>query len=229
LSRYGASITKKFVGTYGEKFQVTPYRSASRVPISQGYRHGSAMPSVEETSLDVGAMRRQGGFTLIEVLVAIGISSVLMTLAVFALRTYWVNRSLHDSAEQVISELRQIQEQSVAESHPLVFGTWFKANTSTWGVVRYDPKEPAVSGDDECLQVEGPFEFPTSVVVQAVDFESSSPQTTVCASAVPSGSEIAFFFARGTATPGDITLRQPITDRTESLEVSGLTGRVDRQ
>lgn len=166
---------------------------------------------------------------MIEILVTIVISAVLLTLGASALRGYWINRSLHDGAESVVSELRNVQERSVSESHPLVYGGWFDLGSSEWGVVRFDPKDPTVSGDDECAVVSGPNRFSAGVVVDDVSFEDQVPQTSVCASAVPDGAEIAFFFARGTASPGDVTLLQPHNGKRETITVSGLTGRVDRE
>jgi prepilin-type N-terminal cleavage/methylation domain-containing protein len=177
----------------------------------------------------MGDMRREAGYTLIEILTAIAISAILMTLGASALRGYWFGRALRDGAEQVVSELRNVQERSVSESHPLVYGGWFDDGSSEWGVVRFDPKDVSVTEDDECAVVSGPNEFSAGVVVDEVSFDDMTPQTSVCASAVPSGSEIAFFFARGTASPGSVTLLQPRNGDTETVTVTGLTGRVDRE
>jgi prepilin-type N-terminal cleavage/methylation domain-containing protein len=174
-------------------------------------------------------MRREEGFTLIEILTTIAISAILMTLGATALRSYWFGRALHDGSEQVISELRNVQERSVSESHPLVYGGWFDEGSSEWGVVRFDPKDVSVPGDDECAVVSGPNEFSAGVIVDEVSFEDAVPQSTVCAGAVPAGAEIAFFFARGTATPGEVTLLQPKSGDTETVTVTPLTGRVDHE
>jgi prepilin-type N-terminal cleavage/methylation domain-containing protein len=174
-------------------------------------------------------MRKEAGFTLIEVLTTILIASVLMTLAATALRSYWLGRALYDGAEEVVTGLRELQERSVSESHPLVFGAWFKEGSSTWGAVRYDSNDPSVSGDDECVTI-GTYQLPAGVEVQTTtSFTSVSPQTSTCAAPAPSGSDIVFFFARGTSTGGDIELYQPKKDTTEDLSISPLTGRVERE
>jgi prepilin-type N-terminal cleavage/methylation domain-containing protein len=174
-------------------------------------------------------MRRDQGFTLIEILTTIAISAILLSLGATALRGYWFGRALHDGAEQVVSELRNAQERSVSESHPLVYGGWFDEGSAEWGVVRFDPKDVSVPGDDECVVVSGPNEFSAGVVVDEVAFEDASPQSSVCAPAVPDGAEIAFFFARGSASPGEVTLVQPRNGDTETISVSALTGRVDTE
>jgi type II secretion system protein H len=176
-----------------------------------------------------GDMRREQGFTLIEILTTIAISAILFSLGAAALRGYWFGRALHDGAEQVVSELRNAQERSVSESHPLVYGGWFDEGSAEWGVVRFDPRDVSVPGDDECVVVSGPNKFSAGVVVDEVAFEDVSPQTTVCAPAVPEGAEIAFFFARGTASPGEVTLVQPKNGDAETVTVSGVTGRVARE
>ena len=173
-------------------------------------------------------MRREEGFTLIEVLTAIVIAAILMTLVATALRGYWLTRSLHDGAEEIVTGLRHLQERSVSDSHPLVYGAWFKVGSSDWGSVRFDPKDPSVSTDDQCVSV-GAHTLPGGVEVESVSFSDVSPQTSTCAAAVPAGSEVAFFFARGTATGGTIRLLQPAKSTTEDLTVSSLTGRVERQ
>jgi prepilin-type N-terminal cleavage/methylation domain-containing protein len=178
---------------------------------------------------NAGVMSREEGFTLIEVLTAILISAILLTLGATALRGYWFGRALHDGAEQVVIELRNVQERSVSESHPLVYGGWFEVDSAEWGVVRFDPKDASLPEDDECSLVGGPNRFSAGVVVDEASFEEVAPQTDVCAGVVPDGSEVVFFFARGTATPGDVTLVQPRNGDTETVTVTGMTGRVDRE
>ena len=41
-----------------------------------------------------------------------------------------------------------------------------------------------------------------------------------------SGARIAFFYARGTATSGSVTVRQPSLGKTTTVSVGALTGRV---
>lgn len=180
-------------------------------------------------------MRRSSGFTLIELLAVMFVTTVLLTLGAGAIRHYWLLHSLENAGEQVVSELRGLQARVVSESHPLVFGAWFKSGasassaTTQWGVVRYDPKDASTSLDDECVQAGSPQVFGTDVYVSQTDFETLNPITQTCAAAVPSGAEIVLFFARGSATSGSVTLTQDLVGRSTEVSVSPQTGRVTRQ
>jgi hypothetical protein len=73
-------------------------------------------------------------------------------------------------------------------------------------------------------------------VVESTGFEdlddgippSDAAITAKCGGA-PDDVEIAFFFARGTATPGHITLQQPATGDTRTICVSALTARIEQE
>ena len=169
-------------------------------------------------------MRRdQYGFTLVEVLTAMMLIGLLVTLGAFALRNYWLAQSLQGGKSELISGLRGAQELAVTESQPLVFGVRLKVGSSEWDLVRYDPRPPV------SCSVERPSTFPSGLVVSAASFAESTGITSVCRSQIPGATtdQFAFFFPRGTATAGSVTLRQPALGRTESLSVLPITGRVE--
>jgi prepilin-type N-terminal cleavage/methylation domain-containing protein len=169
---------------------------------------------------------REQGFTLIELLVSMGLAMLLLTLSAWALRGYWFEQSLEGGSEDIISQLRQLQESSVSESHPIVFGARFEEGSSNYLLLRYNPKEPAVAGDDECTE-EGTRAFETRVVVDEAEFD---PPSGILPSLCPgSGDHFVFFFARGTATGGYLVLSQPERNDTRTITVSGLTGRVEEE
>jgi prepilin-type N-terminal cleavage/methylation domain-containing protein len=174
-------------------------------------------------------IRRESGMTLIEVLVVIAITAVMLTLGAYAARNFWFVSGLDSAREQVVSQLRRLQEKTVSENHPLVYGAWFKVDSTQWGSVRFDPKDLSTTSDDECTLDGSAQNFPAGVSVSAVSFQTVSPQTSKCATVAPSGSQIAFFFAGGSATSGSLTLQQTKTGSTKGLTVSGLTGRVEKQ
>lgn len=174
-------------------------------------------------------IRRQEGFTLIEILVALGLMAVLLTLSAGAARHFWLVRSLDAGAGATVTQLRGMQAQAAAESHPLVFGARFRAGSSEWGLVRFDPKSPTSSTDDECRQI-GSRIFDAGVVVATVDFSDVVGLTDTCRSQIPGATtdEFALFYPRGTATPGSVALRQPVLGRTQTVTVTAVTGRVTR-
>lgn len=165
----------------------------------------------------------EGGFTLVELLMVMSITTVLLSLGAFALRHYWLAQSLQGGRGEVVSGLRGAQELAVTESQPLIFGVRFRVGSSDWDLVRYDPRPPA-----KCT-VRGSQSFSAGVVVETASFLESAGITSTCRSQIAgAGSDqFAFFFPRGTATAGSVTLRQPSLDRSLSVSVTPMTGRVE--
>jgi prepilin-type N-terminal cleavage/methylation domain-containing protein len=174
-------------------------------------------------------MRDERGFTLIEVLTAVALTAILVTLAAGGLRHYWLNQSLVSARGQVVSQLRQMQEQVVSETHPTVFGARFRVGSSDWGVVEYDPTITASHPATTCKEVRSNT-FSTGVKVTAASF--ATPTDTAMANlckTIPGASsdKFAFFYARGSATGGTITLTQPAINKTKTITVTPITGRVE--
>ena len=176
-------------------------------------------------------MRRQSGFTLIEIMVVLGMTAVLLTMGAAAVRHYWFVQAIEGAAEEVESELRTLQQRTIAESHPLVYGAWFRTGdvAEQWGILKFDPKDPSSSSDDVCTQVGPPRSFDNGVIVGAAEFDPPTGVGTTCNGVAPADSEQVFFYARGSATPGEVTLNHPPTGQSKTVTVSELTGRVDRE
>ncbi|MDQ3986394.1 MAG: prepilin-type N-terminal cleavage/methylation domain-containing protein [Actinomycetota bacterium] len=177
-------------------------------------------------------MRRESGFTLIEILVALAMSAILLTLGAAALRHYWMLHSLEGARGSLISELRKLQQQTVAESHPLIYGAWFREGpgaASNWGILKFNPKDTSTAADDTCAQIGPVRSFSGQVYVESANFEVGPDETSICSTAAPSGSDLVFFYARGSATAGSIVLRQDAVGRATGVSVSGITGRVEEQ
>jgi prepilin-type N-terminal cleavage/methylation domain-containing protein len=172
--------------------------------------------------------RSEGGFTLVELLVSMALIAVLATLSVQPLRTYWLRQGLAGASDDVATQLRSIQERVVSESHPLVYGASFAADSDAWFLLRYDPGDSTITTDDTC-EVTGERALERGVVVSSVDFTAPpSDIVTACDAVTEAGDELVFFYARGSATGGQVTLRQPILDDTETITVGPITGRVTR-
>lgn len=170
-------------------------------------------------------MRRDDGFTLIELLVACMVMALVLGLGAASIRRYWQTRALHGSVDEVVSELRAEQQDASTASHPWVYGAWFKAGTSRWGIVRAN----SLTG---VCQVLSRRTFSTGVTVSSASFDDVTTQnlTANCATAAETGAEVAFFFARGTATGGSVALSHPQVSggAAKTIQVSPVTGKVVR-
>lgn len=172
-------------------------------------------------------MDKQDGFTLIELLVAMSLAAIMMTLSVFGLREFWFVRSLEGGTDGVVTQLRQLQSRVSSESNPIIFGAHFDVGTPNWTLVRYDPR-PALLAD-RC-SVSGSRSFDAGVVVTSATFTADTPVSDACTPKVAgaSAAEFVFFYARGSATAGSMTLRHPALDRQRTVAVSPITGRVTK-
>ncbi len=162
----------------------------------------------------------EAGFTLIEALVVIMLGAVLMTLAAGALRHFWLVQTLESSSAEVVTQMRNAQQRTAAESHPLVYGVRFKPGTTEWGVVQYDPRKAT----DKCT-AEAARSFEAGVRIATASFASTSPQTTECTTALGSDNRFVFFYARGSATGGTVELTSQPLSRTKVVTVTPITGR----
>lgn len=173
-------------------------------------------------------MRRDEGFTLIELMVAMSIAVVLMTLSALALRSFWFAQSLKGASDILVGELRNQQEESVSQSHPLVFGVGVTDGATQVISYRFDPDAAA----PRCTATPVPFDsgvFTAAVVVESflITNDTMADEYVDCQAAA-SSDRIVFFYARGTSNGGTIVLEQPNTLNRRSMSVSGLTGRVTR-
>lgn len=172
-------------------------------------------------------MHREDGFTLIELLVVSLITTILLTLGATAARHYWFVQSLKGAQDSVAAELREVQERSRSQSHPILYGLRVRPGTapgpsSEVGVVRYE------YGSGSCTQV-STTRLEGGVYVSAASFTSISPGPTQSCRAAISGAgsdQFVFMFARGTATGGSLTIRHRDVSGSETIAVSQLTGRV---
>lgn len=166
------------------------------------------------------------GFTLIELLTVIGITAILMTLGAAAIRHYWFVRSLDGGANQVVTQLRELQEDARSESSPIVYGAWFNVDSDEWLIVKFDPVSP------NTCSVDGTRSFDAGVQIRSASFDPDPISANYCLSAVnrpeAEATEFVYFFASGSSKKGEIVLEQTRLDgRTRTISVSPITGRVE--
>lgn len=178
----------------------------------------------------------ESGFTLIELLTTMMIVSVLVTLGALALRQYWFVRSLEGGKDGMITTLRGIQQRVTSASNPLVYGARFRVGSSVWQLIEYN-RVGRTCTDIRVEGLESDQEFDAGVHVTSAGFADyldppvAPHATTLNATdaCLGTGTGIVWFFARGSATTGSVTLRQPVIGRSETICVAGLTGRVYEQ
>jgi prepilin-type N-terminal cleavage/methylation domain-containing protein len=177
-----------------------------------------------------GGAGREAGFTIVELVATMAITAIVLTFGAFAVKHYWYVRSLQTAQDTVVTALRSVQQRSISESHPNVYGVRFLKGTSNFGVVRYD----ASAATPTCTPVTQQ-QLGNGTLFSAdadTDFPDVAVMTAACRDAAPASPdyEVVFFYARGStnasSSVGSVELSQPQVDRTKEIAVSRLTGRV---
>ena len=174
--------------------------------------------------------RSERGFSLIELLTVMGLVAVLLSLGVFSLRQFWFVRALHGEQDEIVTQLRNLQERVVAESNPLVFGARFRqgGTATSWPLIRYDPANAVGS---RCTPYET-IQMDAGVRIQQSSFVNATDSVAAACAGELGGTrnDYVFFYARGTGSPGEVTIIQPALDgRKLKVCVAGITGRVEKR
>ena len=170
-------------------------------------------------------MRSEDGFTLTELLVAMLVTSLVLGLGAYSLRRYWQTQALHAGVDQIVSELRAEQQNASTATHPWVYGAWFKPDSPRWGIVRGN----SLTGACEVLSSKT---LGTGVTISTASFDdvTTAGLTSECVTETETGAEIAFFFARGTASAGTVALSHPEVSggAVRTVRVYPVTSKVTR-
>ncbi len=178
--------------------------------------------------------RRDAGFTLIEVLVAMIVFAIALTLSAGALRHYWRVQAFDGAVSSLVSQMRAVQQRTLSESHPLVYGLRFSPSATqttqagSYEIVQYDPHDLASTSDDTCQVAPNtaPQQLDGSVWISAASFgTATTPVVTSNCPTATASDVFVFFYARGTATPGSLTISSE-DGESKTISVLGLTGRV---
>lgn len=94
-------------------------------------------------------IRRQEGFTLTEILVAMAIMSILAAIAIPNWSTLLPNYALNSAARQVQSELHKLKSRAVAENAN--FRLVFSATTYTYSMEKYSGSSYTATGETRTL------------------------------------------------------------------------------
>ncbi|HVF52663.1 MAG TPA: prepilin-type N-terminal cleavage/methylation domain-containing protein [Actinomycetota bacterium] len=179
--------------------------------------------------------RGEAGFTLVELMWTMVIFSILAGISMLAVRTYSLKQSLEQAQGDVVAQLNNVQARSVAQSNPIIFGIHFHEGSPNWEMVRFSAGPSSSTSDDTCTASALPdlgagVAFSSGTQFEAASFSIAGPPTNACMGQVPfsSGENFVFFFPRGSATAGSVTVGQPrLEGQTRTITVSAITGRVD--
>ncbi len=150
--------------------------------------------------------RAEGGFTVIELAVAMALIGVMLALATPGWRNYQANQEHVSASQEVVSTLRNAQLRATAEETSYRVDADAAARTLT--VYRYDG---AGYVQLSVRALEG-----VRLRVDAATFNDKLGATTASA----------YFYPRGTASPGKIVLGREGRTVQKVVTVEGLTGRV---
>ena len=149
------------------------------------------------------------GFTLSETLVVMSIGAILMGILAWGYRSYQISTDHRGGTAQVVSTLRNAQSRSLSEAR--TYCVRVSASARTLALYRYSC-DTAAGGE-----VAGG----TVVMPRGVGFADVAFTT-------PDGAESAdvYFYPRGSASGGALTVTRSGTSRTFTVTVEGLTARV---
>lgn len=157
------------------------------------------------------------GFTLIEMLVAMAIFSIVAVTAVWGLRAYQHSQEASGTAHDVVSALRNVAERSQSEGR--TYCVAFASGGVTWDVWRYscDPSYVTPTSPTPVRVLGNQRTQGSAVVSIGTAFANVGP--------CPAGPlACVYFYPRGTASQGALKVTQG--SRVYTVNVEGLTGRV---
>jgi type II secretory pathway pseudopilin PulG len=144
---------------------------------------------------------------LLEVLTAVALMGALMAIAVGGWSAWSKASAQSGAAREIQSAMRQAQQRAVTEGKATC--VWFSDSADTYSVYSGSCSDTAKT------LVSGPREVAANVRID-------SPQFTL-STGISAG---VTFQARGTGSPGDVTVRRNGSSKTYTLAVDWLTGRV---
>jgi prepilin-type N-terminal cleavage/methylation domain-containing protein len=159
------------------------------------------------------------GITLVELLVTMSLIGILGAIATWSLHTYSVGQSMKATTNDVLSEFRAVAQRATAEDRTYCVSIDSATQYSLW---RYscNPSEPTTPAAPKLVStsyVNG------NSLLKDVSFTSTS--TNLAHTCRPGTLGCVFFYPRGNASGGSITVGRSGTSASRVISVVGLTGR----
>lgn len=159
-----------------------------------------------------GSAARDEGFTLLELIVVMVIGSVLMAIGSVGAMSWKRGAEERGSVKQLQSTLRAAAENATAEGRAYCVDLSGNRTFSTW---RYACSSATGTQTTGAMQTQS----------SQVTFVATSTFTAP-APACPAGDTCFYFWPRGTATPGTVTVSSSARSNVYVIHVEGLTSRV---
>lgn len=154
--------------------------------------------------------REEDGFTLIELMVVMGIVGILMTLTSYAIFSYWRAQQLSGATQQIITDLRDAQVR--AQSEVRTYRVQFDLGNERYTITRCegnDCTDPTLFGLVETVQMENGIDISTA----AFTYGTTTDGTSV------------YFLPRGVSSNGSVVIRSTRLNQDRVITVDGLTSR----
>jgi prepilin-type N-terminal cleavage/methylation domain-containing protein len=153
------------------------------------------------------AQSRDGGFTMIELLITMVLFGLIIAIGVAPYRNYQLAQGHLNSMRKLVGVMRNLQVKSVAEN--ATYRITFAADGRSWTTAR-------LVGTSTWNTVETGRPTETQVVVRNAAFLQSDGSTTA----------VAVFYPRGSATKGSLEVGRTDRAKVYTVTLEGLTARV---
>jgi prepilin-type N-terminal cleavage/methylation domain-containing protein len=127
------------------------------------------------------------GFTLIEMIVILGIMAILLTIAYPNFQRYYINGKLRSAARDIMGDISAMKEGAMA--HNVQLSMTFDTGANSYTIPRLPP--------DGTLIPKSPASFGQGVQLTGTDFETGNPITFLTRGTLSQGGNIYLTNSRG--------------------------------